>query len=280
MVSIFYGCMFTKTLRMQVSLTPLPPRGSWSTIFVFVPALISTLVSVSTATSTVNLATFTPLEDGTRTSTAFLAISTSQSGSPSTCIDACFNSATGSGKQGGCVGISGQYECICTFPAMMQTFEGCMSTTCSLDSSTVQETLGNVQQICASCTPDGCNAFSIAASGNAGGTITFQAPPGSTPSATASASFCYSTTQSVYASSVPGSFVGGGFFSAGLVPCGSSSTVGGSSTSVLVSSGSALSGSASPSGTTTTGAALSSRHHLWAWAPAFLAVAVGATLMY
>ncbi|KAJ6480526.1 hypothetical protein C8R47DRAFT_600219 [Mycena vitilis] len=241
-------------------------------------SLSSTLVSIS-ATSTVDLASFTPLVgDSSRTeSTAFFAISSSQTISPSACIDGCFNDATGSGKQGGCAGISGQYECICSFPAMMQDFQTCMSATCSLDSSTIQETLGNVQQICGSCTPDGCNTFSVSGSANSGGTITFQAPSSNLPpTSTAPTSLCYSTTESVSLSSV-GSLngvAGSGFFSAGFVPCASSPVIGSSTPSAGV----ALSDAASPSGTKATGGASSTLHHLGVWAAGFSAMTLGAAL--
>ncbi|KAJ7657236.1 hypothetical protein DFH06DRAFT_459446 [Mycena polygramma] len=246
-------------------------------VIAVVLSLFSTLVSIS-ATSSVDLATFTPLAgDSSRTSTAFFAVSSSQTSSPSACIDGCFNDATGSGKQGGCAGISGQYECICSVPAMMQDFQTCMSATCSLDSSTIQETLGNVQQICGSCTPDGCNTFSISGSANGGGTITFQAPSSnSPPTATAGASLCYSTTESVWVSSAGslGAVVGSGFFSAGSFPCASSSVIGSSTPSAGV----ALSDAASPSGTKATGGASSTLHHFCVWAAGFVAITLGAAL--
>lgn len=156
---------------------------------------------------------------------------------------------------------------MCAFPAMNQTFENCMSSTCSLDDSTIQNTLGNVQQICASCTPDGCNAcrfhhlhkayrsltakarntVSISGSGNGGGSVTFQAPISS-----ATAGLCYITTQSEAASTLGGlgGVVGNGFFSVGLGPCPSSSPAssesGSSASNTIV-----LSDDAAASGTTT-----------------------------
>ncbi|KAJ7249146.1 hypothetical protein B0H12DRAFT_1234810 [Mycena haematopus] len=199
------------------------------------------------ATSVVKLGTVTPLQDGTSPSSALSAIPASQTSSPTACIDVCFNNATGYGKQGGCPGISGQYECICTFPALMQDFETCMSTSCALDNSTIQETLGNVQQICTSCTPDGCDTFSISATG---GTVTFQ----DTFSASNS-DLCYTTAQSAGFSS---SGVAG-FASVGPVHCGSS--VSSETAAPFVgSAGVTLSDAAFPSDTSsTTGGAWSSR---------------------
>lgn len=91
-------CVFAKELRM---IPVLPQARPWLMIL---QIMLSALVSISTATSTVNLATFTPLEDGTGSSSAFFAIPTSQSASPGDCIDSCVNNATGSGNQGGCGG--------------------------------------------------------------------------------------------------------------------------------------------------------------------------------
>ncbi|KAJ7756584.1 hypothetical protein B0H16DRAFT_687044 [Mycena metata] len=174
--------------------------------------VLGALISVSIAvTETTSL--------GTVTSSGTLA---APSGSPSTCIDNCFNSATGSGTQAGCLGISGQYECICTMHGMMQDFEACMSTTCALGNTTIQETLGNVQQICASCTPNGCNSFAISASGNGGGTITAQVPSATFSQSFTPPSVCYTTTQSFSIAPGSGGAVGGGFFSAGIIPCASS----------------------------------------------------------
>ncbi|KAJ7435803.1 hypothetical protein B0H11DRAFT_2112775 [Mycena galericulata] len=206
-------------------------------ILCMLPFFLSTLRSIATAQVTSDLATFTPLEDAT--TGVSTATSSSPTSLPSACIDACFNNATGSGKETGCVGcvafparlgthletpglwltsdsISGQYECICTFPAMLQTFQSCMSASCALDNTSIQETLGNVEQICASCNSDGCNTFSI----SAGGTVTFS---GTLGAAQPSASLCYSTTQTVWTSSAGGfgGTEGGGSFSAGPVPCAS-----------------------------------------------------------
>ncbi|KAJ6532907.1 hypothetical protein DFH09DRAFT_131574 [Mycena vulgaris] len=231
-----------------------------------------------TAQNTFNIATFTPLEDGTSTSTAFFFSSTSPASSPIGCIDTCFNNATGGGRQTGCVGISGQYECICTFPAMMQRFEKCMEDTCALDGSTVQQTLGNVRQICTSCTPDGCNTFKISTSGNDGGTIIVSATPA--PVSTPSDSLCSSSTQSAWISSVGGTggAVGGGFASAGLVPCGSSASSGPSALSSPT--GAALSDAASPSGSAIT-APTSDAYGLYPYlfVITFCAVGLGGTLV-
>ncbi|KAJ7112054.1 hypothetical protein C8R43DRAFT_1159276 [Mycena crocata] len=241
--------------------------------------LLSTVLSAVTAKSTTNLANFTPLEDGTSTTSAFLAISTSPNSPPSACIDSCFNNATGGGKQGGCPGISGQYECICTFPEMMQSFETCMVTTCALDDTTVQQTLSNVQQICASCTPDGCNTFSI--SGNGGGTIAVSAsePPVSTPSS----SLCYGSTQSAWTSSFGtlGGAVGGGFASAGPMPCGISEPS--SSASFVGSTGVPVPDATSASGTSTTSssaAAVQFTPHsgMWTVIFAFFGMTLGGAL--
>ncbi|KAJ7696216.1 hypothetical protein B0H17DRAFT_1198139 [Mycena rosella] len=237
-------------------------------------AWIFLLGSVLTAQGTVNLATFTPLEDGTTTSTAFFFSSTSLTSSPTGCIDTCFNNATGGGKQGGCVGISGQYDCICTFPSMMQSFETCMSTTCALDSTTVQQTLGNVQQICSSCTPDGCSTFKISASRIGGGTIIGSATlaPVSTPSV----SLCYSSTQSAWTSSAgaAGGAVGGGFFSAGPVACAASSSGVGPSSTVI-----ALSDSASPTGTSPSSAMHGFSPYVSVFAATALALSLGRALV-
>ncbi|KAJ7479530.1 hypothetical protein FB451DRAFT_1239228 [Mycena latifolia] len=146
----------------------------------------------------------------------------------------------------------------------MQVFETCMSATCALDAVTVQQTLSNVQQVCASCTPDGCNSFVISAGGNGGGTIfastTVTQAPVSMPS------LCYTTTQSAWTSSVGGGggAVGGGFFSAGPVPCADSSSNNAASSSgtPLSSSGgvslpdaASASDTASPSGVTSASSA-------------------------
>ncbi|KAJ7113186.1 hypothetical protein C8R44DRAFT_882197 [Mycena epipterygia] len=214
-------------------------------------------VCIADVDPSINLATFTPLEDAPTSTNPFFAVST-QPASPSSCIDGCFNNATGGGRQSGCAGISGQYGCICTFPALMQQFSSCMSTSCALDTATLQQTLANVQQICAGCTSDGCNAFSISGGGSFGGTVTVtRSAAAATP--TQSGSLCYSTTQSVWTSSVngQGGAVGGGFFSAGPVPCASSA-----SPSAQISTRTALSDAAVPSGssgnssTTTTNAAV------------------------
>ncbi|KAJ7738266.1 hypothetical protein DFH07DRAFT_841273 [Mycena maculata] len=222
-----------------------------------------------------NLATFTPLEDLTAsTSTAFLAPIATQTSSPSACIDNCFNNATGDGKETGCVGISGQYECICTFPTMMQSFITCMSGSCALDSTTVHQTLENVQQICASCNSDGCNSFTISDAGNGDGTETFSVTE---VSVTPSASLCSGSTESLWTSSVSGNggVAGGGFFSAGSVRCGSSD----SETPTTLASESP-SDAASPSGSsagTPTSDALGFHSYTWGGL-AYLALILVGTL--
>ncbi|KAJ7202586.1 hypothetical protein GGX14DRAFT_462981 [Mycena pura] len=179
--------------------------------------------------------------------------------------------------------ISGQYQCICAFPAMMQSFQNCMSSTCSLDDSTIQNTLGNVQQICASCTPDGCNAFSISGSGNGGGSVTFQAPISS-----ATAGLCYITTQSEAASTLGGlgGVVGSGFFSVGLGPCPSSSPASsesGSSASntIILSDDAAASGTTMPVPGTSAASSFKFRMHLRGVGTFFLllALALGGALV-
>ncbi|KAJ7250614.1 hypothetical protein C8J57DRAFT_1354395 [Mycena rebaudengoi] len=193
--------------------------------------------------SAMDLPTFIPLVNESPTSTAFFALSTPvlAGATPFACIDSCFNNATGGGKSA-CFGVSGQYQCICTFPAMMEDFETCMSTKCDVPDATVQETLGNVQQICQSCTSDGCNTFSISAGGNAGGTLTF------TPSAESTQSVCYSSTQSSSFTVNSGGVAGGGFQSVGRVPCGPLSQ---SSTPLPSGSALQLSDAASPGPSTT-----------------------------
>ncbi|KAJ7820060.1 hypothetical protein B0H14DRAFT_2834433 [Mycena olivaceomarginata] len=244
----------------------LPQARPWLMIL---QIMLSALVSISTATSTVNLATFIPLEDGTGSSSAFFAIPTSQSASPGDCIDSCFNNATGSGNQGGCGGISGQYECICAFPAMMRNFETCMSARCALDNGTIQQTLGNVQQICGSCTPDGCNAVSISTLRTSEATLTFQEPV-SMPIF----GLCYSTTQSAGSSSAGV----GGFASVGPIPCGSSSAGIDATPSASNSSGLSDAASASATSSATSGAS-SFREAAGICGPAFFAAALGATLV-
>ncbi|KAJ7058477.1 hypothetical protein C8F01DRAFT_1148316 [Mycena amicta] len=230
--------------------------------------------------SAVTTLEFTPLENPT--STVTILPTKTQTSTPFACIDACFNNATGGGTQGGCPGLAGQYACICVFPAMMQSFASCLSTTCSLDNSTVQETLGNVQQVCASCTPDGCNTFSISGSGDIGITQTIQAPISST-----TASLCPTTVQSMVASSGLGGVGASGFISVGLGPCSVSSDTSGNSaaftsgSSVGTVTGGALSDSlASPTTNSTGSSSASDRippHKMTLGA--LLALVVGGTLV-
>nr|GAT57218.1 predicted protein [Mycena chlorophos] len=174
----------------------------------------------------------------TTTITPIPASPTTSSSSPYSCIDTCFNNATGDGTQGGCAGLAGQYECICAFPAMMQSFASCMSISCSLDNTTVQETLGNVQQVCASCTSDGCNSFNISA------TETIQAQSSSEPS-----SLCPTTVESATATTASGGVGASAFFSEGLGSCTASAGNSASSTSRTITVP-AVSGAPTTNGTT------------------------------
>ncbi|KAJ7183853.1 hypothetical protein C8R46DRAFT_1186731 [Mycena filopes] len=207
-----------------------------------VPLLLQlvALFFISTAASTLDLGTFTPLEDSDSVTATATAVVSFPSSSPGTCIDYCFNNATGSGRQGGCAGISGQYECICAFPAMMQTFETCLSSTCALDSNTIQQTLANVQQVCASCGPNGCNAFTINAPVTPGETTTRTVQPSSTN--LAPPSVCFTTTQSATASAGSGGIFGTGFISVGTVPCPTSAPTSSSLPAASLSKAAASSG--------------------------------------
>ncbi|KAJ6629786.1 hypothetical protein B0H10DRAFT_1985369 [Mycena sp. CBHHK59/15] len=232
------------------------------------PLMLSTLMLVLRAAHTAG--SITPLFDtSSSTASVFFVTATSSAADPSTCIDTCFDNATGGGTQGGCVGISGQYACICSFPEFMNTFTECMRTTCALDQTTVQQTLDNVQQVCAGCEDGVCNSFAISGTvtAPATGTATISAVP---PTTTPAASLCPTTVSSAWADA--SSF--GGVFSVGVGPCVSSSAPVASAAPASGGTGGRASGSAGASasgGTNTTAntdtsaARASGGAGVWAW---------------
>ncbi|KAJ7162453.1 hypothetical protein C8R46DRAFT_1283391 [Mycena filopes] len=226
------------------------------TMFSAVPLLLPLALCSSTytaATTTINLATVTPSGDGTSSATTVV---------PFSCSDDCFDNTTRAGE-GGCPS-SGAYECLCAFPAVMQNFHTCLTSTCALADNALQETLSQVQQVCGlwnGYTPNGGTA-------GGGSTPSLQAAP---TAGAAPGGVCWTgTVVSASSSLLPppgGGAVGTGLFSAGTVACAATSVsapTGGLSSvpAVPLPDGGASSGGGTGARTSGTSAAASNRIRL------------------